>query len=449
MNTCTTNRYILVCLVFFFACEVDEKDKTFSSLEIMLVSDFASSESCISCHPDQYEQWKGSKHFTTRHDPKYYYDWSLEQSKRPHTGTQFCAQCHNPIAYVTGYDISGYENPESFLMDEGVPSVLKEGINCTFCHSMVQSSPSVVSTDQPNGFPASAEYYLNPDSLTQYGSIENPVGNSYHSSSFNSIYSKAESCLPCHNHFIREMQIETTFAEWNDNSFVAMTGALPCQDCHMKPYTGRAAVGGPERTVHSHNFVGVNIDLTEPLDQTQLQYQDIESLLTASVDLYFGDESQGLYIDNDTLYIPLTIDNLTAHNIPSGNAFVRDVWIELLVLDSNDQVIFSSGSIDSNSDELDLTDVNLWTFEVKLFDVDGNRTYSASDAHSYTSSALLTLQLGRNKLYKVKVEQNQDYIVRAALKFRPYKPSLLDAHPLMLENLPVFDMDQVEGYITN
>ena len=391
MNTCITNRYILVCIAFFFACEVDESDKTFSSMEIMLVSDFVSSESCSTCHPNQYEQWKESKHFTTSHDPKYYYDWSVEQSKRPHSGTQFCSQCHNPIAYVTSSDISGYDTPESFLMDEEVPNVLKEGVNCSFCHSMVQSSPSVFSSDKSNGFPASAEYYLNPDSLIQYGSIESPIENSYHSSNYNPIYSTAESCLPCHNHFIRGMQIETTFAEWNDNSFVAMTGALPCQDCHMKSYTGKAAVGGPDRILHNHNFVGVNIDLTKPLDQTALQYQDIENLLATSVDLYFGGESEGLYIEDDTLYIPLTIDNLTAHNIPSGNGFVRDVWMELLVFNTNDQIIFSSGYIGSNSEELDLSDVNLWTFEVKLFDANGDRTFSASDAYSYTSSALLTL----------------------------------------------------------
>ena len=448
MNICTTNRYIFVCFIFFFSCEDPKTEETYSSMEIMLVSDFASSESCSSCHPDQYSQWKRSKHFTTSHDPKYYYDWNEEQIKRPHTGTQFCAQCHNPIAYVTGTDLGEYDSPDIFLMNESVPDVLKEGINCTFCHSMVQSSQSIFSSDNPNGLPASAEYYLNPDSLMFYGSIENPIDNSYHNSSYNPLYSSAESCLPCHNHFVRGMEIETTFSEWNENSFVAMTGALPCQDCHMKPYEGKAALGGPDRIVHNHNFAGVNIDLTQPINPNDLQYQDVESLLRTSVNMYFDSDHDGLYIENDTLYIPVIIDNLTAHNIPSGNAFVREVWVELVVFNASNEIVFSSGSIESNIEDLDQSDVNLWTFDVRLFDANGDRTFNASDAYSYTSSALLTLQSGRKKLYKVELDGNGSYRVVATLRFRPYKPSLLSSHPEMLENLPVFDMEEIEKTVS-
>ena len=164
--------------------------------------------------------------------------------------------------------------------------------------------------------------------------------------------------------------------------------------------------------------------------------------------MYFDSDHDGLYIENDTLHIPIIIDNLTAHNIPSGNAFIREVWVELVVFNASNEIVFSSGSIESNIEDLDQSDVNLWTFDVRLFDANGDRTFNASDAYSYTSSALLTLQSGRKKYYKVRLDENGNFRVLATLRFRPYKPFLLSSHPEMLENLPVFDMEQIEVTVT-
>ena len=48
----------------------------------------------------------------------------------------------------------------------------------------------------------------------------------------------------------------------------------------------------------------------------------------------------------ESLIIPITVESLTAHNLPSGTAFNREAWIEIIV-SQNSNIIYSSGLISS------------------------------------------------------------------------------------------------------
>ena len=131
---------------------------------------------------------------------------------RPLTGDNFCIQCHSPAAFVTGYDLSQFSDTD----DPSIPEIIAEGISCDICHSVVMSSNSIHTT---NDVAAVAEYYLNPGEGVKFGSIENPESNTFHSSQYSGIYSSSESCLPCHDQFIRDNPIEATFSEWENSDF--------------------------------------------------------------------------------------------------------------------------------------------------------------------------------------------------------------------------------------
>ena len=101
-------------------------------------------------------------------------------------------------------------------------------------------------------------------------------------------------------------------------------------------------------------------------------------MLASSVEMRFEIWNQSLpnVISNlDTLIIPLTIESLTAHSIPSGTSFNREAWIELTI-EHNDEILFSSGLLIDNTQDLDYEDDNLLLFKSYLFDANGDTTNS-------------------------------------------------------------------------
>jgi len=183
----------------------------------MFISDFEPATACKVCHVNHYEEWLGSMHAYAMKDPVFLSGWNGEQDKRPDTGERFCIQCHNPVAFVTGENLAGYEEAED-LTDSGLPEVITEGIGCDVCHTMNDLSSTVHTQD---AVAATAEYYLNPGNI-KYGNIQNPVSSSYHESEYNPIFSNSGICLPCHNMTIRDVDAEITFSEWDRISSTAM-----------------------------------------------------------------------------------------------------------------------------------------------------------------------------------------------------------------------------------
>ena len=159
-----------IILIVFNACTVENGTK--SELELfpeknymldingriesteMHLSDFDSAQSCQVCHQEHYDEWSRSMHAFAMQDPIFIKGWLAEQELHPETGERFCVQCHNPPAFVTGEYLNGYETTDY------LPSIIKEGISCDFCHSVTDLSNTV---HTPDNTVAVAEYHLNPE----------------------------------------------------------------------------------------------------------------------------------------------------------------------------------------------------------------------------------------------------------------------------------------------
>ena len=391
------------------------------------IEDFTSASECANCHASQYNEWSASFHSKSFDDPVFMNMWFSEKSHRPTTGVNYCIQCHAPAAFLSNYDLSNIQTI-SDIPSSDIPDIIKEGVSCDICHTMVNKSPSVYTE---NHVAAVAEYYLNPEVNTKYGSIQNPDTTSYHESMFLPIFNSSSSCKPCHNQFIRGMPIEATFSEWNDHPGLSM-GGISCQSCHMK----KQADGHS-----SHYFTGVDVLFYNGVDESSEQYQQVTQMLqeAASISL------ENIYIEGDTLHIPVFVENLTGHNLPSGTSFSREAWIELIVLSSEGEAIYSKGVLVNSSDQLNYNDSDLMLYTTILYDEEnlaGNVIYEASNALSYDDKTLRTLFYD-TKSYSVDISSytTDSFTITARMLFRAFKPQVINQfHSESISNIPIFEM---------
>tara|TARA_Y100000588_G_scaffold391868_1_gene501814 strand:+ start:784 stop:2247 length:1464 start_codon:yes stop_codon:yes gene_type:complete len=424
-------------------------------------ADFHASDNCIACHPNHVADWNRSMHAYSMRDPIFFSGWYNEQLKNEHTGERFCVQCHSPVAYLSGQKLDQYTTVEDLQNDPALSMSIKEGITCTVCHSMTGESGRV-ETDYD--IAARAEYTMNPGENIMYGSLEidsiDCVEGLYcHEVQYNSLFKFSESCLPCHEMTVRGKEVEMTFSEWNDIPAFGMGGLVPCQDCHM-PVKDKQYSDASDRSYYSsHEFLGVDIDLTRDISESSEKYQSVQTLLQSTLELEFGGSAETDIIrieNNNTLIIPITITSHSGHSFPSGTSFSRQAWLETIVTNIDDNsVLFSSGVIENKTDNLDLNDSSLLLYTSYLLDENGDTTNSVTDAYDIIRQ-MLPGQNTDNHTYTINGTffSGMEMHISIKMRFRAFKPSIL-AETFLTNNMtfqdciecnrqPVFTMTHIE-----
>jgi hypothetical protein len=106
----------------------------------------------------------------------------------------------------------------------------------------------------------------------------------------------------------------------------------------------------PPRQVHDHSFVGADYPLDDPAGQATLRPAR-EALLrrAAALSLLPG----SLKSSSNSLAFAVEVGNTgTGHNLPGGFAFVRQMWLEVSLLDAAGSVLDGSGRVASATDDL-------------------------------------------------------------------------------------------------
>ena len=275
-----------------------------------------------------------------------------------------------------------------------------------------------------------------PGENVYFGPMENVNDNMYHASVYSPMFKRSEMCLPCHDLVMRDVEAEITFTEWNRIPGFAMSGGVPCQECHMPQ---------KEDGTHDHSFIGVDLDLSYPLGQAP-QHNAVKEMLENSVELEFGAENYTLPASvqgGDNLNIPITITSLTAHNLPSGTSFSREAWLQLIVTHNND-TLHSSGVVESNTDILNRYEDDLLLFTSYFLDENGDTTLSVTDTHDMINQTLPAMGF-RYHMYSVDIPENIDsgnINIEITMRFRAFSPIILMGnHDELLENQPIFDME--------
>jgi len=291
-------------------------------------------DDCAECHEQHVAEWEISNHAYAAKDPVFKAMVQVGQSQSEGKLGQFCVQCHTPTGMASGQTAVEFdESSQTFVQDlENLGPIAEHGVSCDVCHSI---------TDIVE--PVNARAVLTPNGVRR-ATIEDPVPTKAHESEYSELHGKSELCGMCHSVVNpKGALIEETFPEWESSSFAAQ--GKQCQDCHMAEYTGRAAPDGPQRTLHRHTFVGVDVSLLPPESfpgYNQMR-EDTATLLreSAAFDATF---------DPETDRIEMTIDNLAGHALPSGATAERQMWVELIVSDESGEVVFESGTLDSQGD---------------------------------------------------------------------------------------------------
>jgi len=156
-----------------------------------------------------------------------------------------------------------------------------------------------------------------------------------------------------------DLVLQTLFEEWEE--YRSHGGQADCVSCHMPLVNvARAAEQAaipfeqdsqaPARQVHDHSFVGADYPLDDATAQQALRPAR-EALLRSAAALSLLPDS--LKSTNDSLAFAVQVSNVgTGHNLPGGFAFVRQMWLEVSLLDSAGAVRGSSGRVANGADDL-------------------------------------------------------------------------------------------------
>lgn len=305
---------------------------TNSALEI-LQGAFRAPESCRPCHPTHYEEWQASMHAYAFEDPVFIALNEIAQ-ERSNIG-QFCVKCHSPFASLMQETQQGF-------MKSRVSPIARNGVSCDVCHA---------SSDLTSGHSITV-FRLDG---TKNGPISDPQPNEFHQSEHFPLFAESAYCRPCHNVLLpNDFLVEKTSMEWNDSYFDYhstrdTTKLASCQTCHMPSYQGQAAIDGPQREVHRHTFIGVDIPLID-FPGRERTIRQVSELLQNAVSMTVTAPQE--ISASDSINITVSVfNNKTGHNVPSGTIFHREMWIELILSDAlSKMIVYSSGLLDGNSD---------------------------------------------------------------------------------------------------
>lgn len=399
----------------------------------LAVGDFASAETCAGCHPDHTTEWKRSVHASAMVDPVFRGLVEVRQADFDGAQDPFCTQCHSAIG-TRALDIA-----PGFSWDD-LDDVTLEGVTCEACHKV----DAVVRTHN-------AGHTLDPDGPMR-GPILDPIESGYHTSEGSDLLSTSEFCGSCHDVFeVSGLPLERPYAEWTTSP--GRNDGMTCQTCHMDTRTGPAAVGGPDRTLHDHSFVGVDVPLLDDWlsaeDEAAL-HADISDLLTGAATVMV--DAPVPVAPGGRLDVVVTLRNeLPAHNLPTGSTFNRQCWLELTVVDATGRALYETGTLDENDDlrnrwsDIDpYGDDDLIELGSGFVDENGEPTLFTHRATEHTSKSLQPLQTRTHTLF---VDVPDDVVgpltVSARLRFRALGPFLLRLLGLddQLHRLVITDID--------
>jgi hypothetical protein len=318
------------------------------------LSGFTTADDCEQCHAKIVEEWRSSMHAHAAASPLMIAQ--NNQLLRAELGAvpsrdlqKFCVNCHAPLGVLLSDQTTlPFERP---LYSD---ALLNEGIGCDACHKY--TGQSGVGIGGLTSFQKSYE----PGGV-YYGSYKDAVGNSYHRSDFTPVYTRPETlCMSCHNVLFDsngdgriekgpDLVLQTTQEEHDE--YRAEGGKGTCITCHMPVRTRSAGAAdsalllleqdhdGPKRVTHEHTFVGVDYPLDVPPERHPLTPRR-EALLRGAASLSID----ALFVRRGEVSFTVTVKNTgTGHNLPTGFAFARQMWIEVRGADEGGRTLFSSG----------------------------------------------------------------------------------------------------------
>lgn len=318
---------------------------------------------CAECHREIYEQWEHSMHAHALTSPVMVAQSNqvtrtiLADAESPDP-KRICVNCHSPL---------GTELAQQEILPYPGGKHGNQGVTCLVCHQF-KGETRPVGGAYTDGIIGGIER-----GRVMYGPFAGAVGNPYHSSKLSPVLSPDPYliCQNCHNVAVDrngndridvgpDLVLQTTqleYLEYRENG-----GQATCGDCHMpllKATRVAEAAGipdlqdtkAPKRLVHDHSFVGTDYPLDKPGKSDPHRAKRVALLRSAAT---MKLEQSKFDSAARSLTVSVNIRNTgTGHTLPTGFAFARQMWVELIVKNAvNGQAVFVSGLLAKNTDDL-------------------------------------------------------------------------------------------------
>ncbi len=393
-------------------------DKNVNAEKIEL-SRFISPQTCGDCHSEIYEQWSNSMHNLAHKDFIYRrvaeYTLHGTHHKDERAEAESCVKCHIPIGVLANTPSKTSEDTLKASPPAG------EAIQCDYCHSTVK-----------------IEKMYNNGIVVEPGHGEDDPGikrgpykdseSDFHETKFSRLHTESAFCGTCHNvkHVVFGTDLETTYDEWKNSPYNSKNPLkrVTCQGCHMYQRPGVPATGmtkrpenpglasddGPERAhVFTHYFIGGNNYIPgsfKDIVKTGMADERLKHAATLSIDASSLLETGK--------FIVKVINSGAGHYLPTGLTEVRQVWLEIIVLNNSGKTIYVSGEPDLNG----YLSENTVVFNTVLGDGKGNPVISVAKA----KEILKDLRIPPLKSYEKKIlipkQSGNIKCIKARLKYR-------------------------------
>jgi hypothetical protein len=260
-----------------------------------------------------------------------FYRQRAQEASRESAGAAdvFCAGCHAPVAVLAG------EIPPA---DGTVSEVAGSGVSCDFCHTITEVTGT-----------GNAAFRVAPGK-TKYGPFADPLRTPLHESRFLQVYTESQYCGACHNitHPENGLVLSATYSEWKASPLAGR--GIHCQHCHMtpgpgvtRPNPGYAVTGAPKKREHisTHYMTGSDVFALQQAGAPEHALLAKENS-RAAAELFLGlPEALQPYQPGS---VNVRIRNSGAgHYLPTGLSLFREMWLEVVVRDEQDRVLFQSG----------------------------------------------------------------------------------------------------------
>ena len=441
---------IVSCFLVLISHTIQAENANFTT------SHFSGSDNCAQCHDGLTDtsgenvsivrDWGASMMANSTKDPFWQAKVATELARNPQLATVIndkCTRCHAPMANVEITEVQGGEvtlfGSNGILnTNHAMHDAAMNGVSCTVCHQITDDA----TLGELGSF--SGHYNIN-DTKTIYGQYSDIFGqpminNTGYTPTYSAHISDSAMCATCHNlktPFVdgdgnvlttspeSEFPEQMPYTEWQ-NSIFDDAGSNPqsCQDCHMPETTSKVSNRprwlGTKDGFAKHELVGANTtmltllrDNASQLDVTtnnlDLSINRARAMLqsSASVEIVSASVTDGV------LEARVKVNNHSGHKAPTAYPS-RRMWLNFKVTDSNNNVVFESGRINSDGSiqgadndtdqtrfephyELITSADQVQIYETIMGDSDSNVTYTLLRGARYLKDNRITPQ-GFNKL---------------------------------------------------
>ena len=337
---------------------------------------FAGSKTCgtTGCHTQIYKEWQPSAHRYAAMDTLFRGVQARMGNSNGPESTRYCGGCHDPISLFSG-------TKNLFVDDLTNEHGYDQGISCLACHCI-----------QETDLMGNASYVIKQP--LQYLWQENEYGigkvlsdfliRTYpknHNKLSRKLFKAPEFCAACHKQFIDEeinqvgwVQLQNQYDKWAAsrwNKKGEPTKTIECRECHMPLVDSNDPSSGDRKDYYrttsdgkhrSHRFIGANNLIPELLqlegweEHTKLTNEWLRGNFSIPEIEHKWRKGPVVLVDIDMPdkavpgeIIPIDVvltSNKVGHDFPTGPLDIIQSWVELIVTDDEENIIFKSGGVD-------------------------------------------------------------------------------------------------------